>query len=127
MRSAIPPAARRFLRPFGRVFLLLLLTFCSLGVEEAEPEWSALRGASSGQENTRRGRINRSAHAAHHLYRSAEGQDETGRAFVFEVAHFDLHYPGLAASGALAELLSVRPPLLAIDSRFNRGPPRRFL
>lgn len=124
----MPTAARRYFRSVGRIFLLLLLTCFSFGLEEAEQEWGGLQGTKSGPENSRRGRINRSSRAAHHLYRAVGGMDETADTLVFfEAASFDLPSHDLAVVGTPAELWLECSATRAADSGFNRGPPSRFL
>ena len=90
VRSAIPTATQRLLRPLGRVLLLLLLACFSLGLEEAEQEWGGLQGTKSGPESNRRGRINRASSAALHLHRAGGDMDGVGDAWVVETASFDL-------------------------------------
>ena len=123
VRSAIPTAAQRLLRPLGRVLLLLLLACFSLGLEEAEQEWGGLQGTKSGPESNRRGRINRASSAAHHLYRAGGDMDDAGDAFVFETVAFDLPGRDLTVSGAPLEWLAVLSPAQAAASQLNRGPP----
>ena len=127
MPSAIPTANRRYLRSLGRVFLLLLLTCFSLGVEEAEREWGGVQGTKSGPESGRRGRITRGSTAAHHLYRAAGALEDTGDGFVFDAMSFDLLSSDLAIGGAPAELPSECSPVRTAGSGFNRGPPLRLL
>jgi hypothetical protein len=101
----------------------LLLACFSLGLEEAEQEWGGLQGTKSGPESNRRGRINRSSSAAHHLYRAGDGMEDAVDAFAFEAASFDLPGRDLTVSGAPASLLALLSSARAAGSQFNRGPP----